>query len=204
MRLRALIPLLDKTKRKIIYTDFKDEILGIREEVAIPMPKMTGAQYEKKVKDYLKNHLDHLVIHRLRTNQPLTEIDLQGLAAVLVDLGEEEGETLLSGLLERTGAPSIAHFVRSLVGLDRSAAKSLFAEFLNDQSLTTSQIRFIETIIDQLTARGIMEASALYEPPFSNLHSGGPDMLFAGKENVIDGIFDKLNTVNAGVSAQTG
>ena len=40
---------------------------------------MTGVQYEKKVKDYLRNHLDHIVIHRLRTNQPLTATDLQGL-----------------------------------------------------------------------------------------------------------------------------
>jgi len=27
----------------------------------------------KKVKAYLQQHLDHLVIHRLRTHQPLTE-----------------------------------------------------------------------------------------------------------------------------------
>jgi type I restriction enzyme R subunit len=50
-------------------------------------------------------------------------------------------------------------------------------------------------IIDQLTARGVMEASALYEPPFSNLHAGGPDALFAGKEKVIEGIFDALKSV---------
>ena len=43
------------------------------------MPKMTGPQYEKKVKEYLRNHLDHLVVHRLRTNQPLTDADLKGL-----------------------------------------------------------------------------------------------------------------------------
>ena len=58
------------------------------------------------------------------------------------------------------------------------------------------QIRFVELIIEQLTARGVMEASALYEPPFSNLHMGGPDGLFAGKENVIDGIFEALRAVN--------
>jgi hypothetical protein len=60
----------------IQYTNFQDEVRGVREEDVVPMPKMTGAQYEKKVRDYLKNHTDHLVIHRLRTNQPLTETDL--------------------------------------------------------------------------------------------------------------------------------
>ena len=52
-------------------------------------------------------------------------------------------------------------------------------------------------VIEQLTARGIMEASALYEAPFSSVHSGGPDELFAGKENVIEGIFETLNAVNS-------
>jgi type I restriction enzyme R subunit len=47
-------------------------------------------------------------------------------------------------------------------------------------------------VIDQLTARGTMDASSLYEPPFSGLHAGGPEALFAGKENVIEGIFELL------------
>ena len=44
-----------------------------------------------------------------------------------------------------------------------------------------------------------MDASALYEPPFSNMHGGGPDELFSGKENVIERIFKKLEEVNTGV-----
>lgn len=204
LRLRGLVPFLDKKKRTIVYTDFEDEIMQVREEVTVYMPKMTGAQYEKKVKDYLRNHLNHIVIHRLRTNQPLTETDLQGLETTLAEIGDEDGKTLLSGLLTQSDAPSLAHFVRNLIGLDRSAAQSLFAEFLTDRSLTPKQIRFIEMVVDQLTARGIMEASMLYEPPFSNLHSGGPDELFVDKKNVIEGIFDKLNVVNSGLSIQIG
>ena len=134
---------------------------------------MTGVQYEKKVKDYLRNHLDHIVIHRLRTNQPLTATDLQGLETTLAEIGEDDGQTLLTGLLARSKEPSLAHFVRNMVGMDRAAAQSAFSGFLSDQSLTPPQIRFVEMVIDQLTARGVMEASALYEPPFSNLHAGG-------------------------------
>jgi type I restriction enzyme R subunit len=32
----------------------------------------------------------------------------------------------------------------------------------------------------------------LYEPPFSNLHAGGPDALFTGRDTVIEGIFAAL------------
>ena len=75
-------------------------------------------------------------------------------------------------------------------------------KFLNDRSLTAPQIRFVEMVIEQLTARGIMDASALYEPPFSNLHAGGPDALFGGRENVIDGIFEKLKAVKSGLDVE--
>jgi len=200
LRLRELTPFLDKKKRKIVYTDFKDEVLRVREEEIVYMPKMTGVQYEKKVRDYLRNHQNHLVIQRLRTNQPLTETDLQGLEQTLTEIGADEGETLLSNLLTRSSAPSLTHFVRGLVGMDRSTAQKAFGKFLNNRSLTPPQIRFIEMVIDQLTTHGIVEASALYEPPFSNLHAGGPDELFQGKETIIDDIFQTLKLVHSGLA----
>jgi type I restriction enzyme R subunit len=204
LRLRGLVQFLDRKKRKIVYTDFQDEVLGVRDEAAVRIPKMTGAQYAKKVNDYLRNHLTHIVVHRLRTNQPLTADDLKSLETTLVQIGDEDGETLLSDLLARSESPSLAHFVRSLVGMDRSAAQAAFSQFLNDRSLTAQQIRFVEMVIDQLTARGIMDASALYEPPFSNLHAGGPDELFAGKEHVINAVFQTLAALQPQVQGLAG
>ena len=204
LRLRKLVPFLDKKTQTIVYTDFQDQVIGVRDEEVIHMPTMTGVQYEKKVKDYLRNHLDHIVIHRLRTNQPLTATDLQGLETTLAEIGEDDGQTLLTGLLARSEEPSLAHFVRNMVGMDRAAAQRAFSGFLSDQSLTPPQIRFVEMVIDQLTARGLMEASALYEPPFSNLHAGGPEALFGGKQNVIEGIFDTLKAVQSGLMVKAG
>ncbi len=202
LRLRGLMPLLDRKRRHIVYTDFKDEVLGVRNEEVIDLPKMTGAQYEKKVRDYLRDHQDEDVIRRLRLNEPLSAADLARLEEILVAIGDAEGKLLLRGLLLRSEAPTLAYFVRSLVGLDRAAAQATFAEYLSDRRLTTRQMRFVELIIEQLTARGVIEASALYEPPFSDLHVGGPDELFAGQEAVIEGIFDKLRRVRATVCAQ--
>jgi type I restriction enzyme, R subunit len=204
LRLRGLVPFLDRKERRIVYTDFRDEVLGVRHEQAVAIPKMTGAQYAKKVEHYLRNHLDHFVIHRLRTNQPLTPLDLKGLESALVAIGEENGATLLSDLLARSEAPSLAHFVRSLVGMDRTAAQAAFSQFLNDRSLTSQQIRLVEMVIDQLTARGVMDASALYEPPFSNLHAGGPEALFAGKEKVINAVFQTLASMEPRVRDVAG
>ncbi len=172
----------------IVHTAFQDEILGVRDDNAVDLPKMTGVQYEKKVQEYLNNHLNHIAIHRLRTNQPLTAIDLRELERMLVEIGEDDGQALLTGLLARTYSPSLVHLVRGMVGMDRAAAQEAFSEYLSNRSLTTPQIRFIEMVIDQLTARGVMELSALYEAPFSSVHAGGPEALFADKSNVIEGI----------------
>ena len=73
--------------------------------------------------------------------------------------------------------------------MDRAAAQEAFSEFLSNRSLT---------------ARGVMEPSALYEAPFSSVHAGGPDELLAGKSNVIDGIFEKLKTLRPDRLAEAG
>jgi type I restriction enzyme M protein len=114
---------------------------------------------------------------------------LDSMERMLTEIGEDDGETLLSDLLARSGAPSLIHFVRSLVAMDRKASK---------------QIRFIEMIIDQLTIRGMMEPDDLYEAPFNSLDSGGPDALFTGHEQIIEGIFESLSTLNQTVSEYAG
>jgi len=131
-------------------------------------------------------------------------MDLQSLESTLKEIGEDQGETLLSNMLARNGSPSLVYFIKSQVGMDRAAAQGAFSKFLSDHSMTPSQIRFIEMVIDQLTSRGVMEASALYESPFSNLHSGGPETLFNGRENIIKGIFDELKSVQSVLKASSG
>lgn len=61
------------------------------------------------------------------------------------------------GTVESIRRNETPEFVR-----DDEAAVYLFAKFLGDRSLTPQQIRFVEMVIDQLTARGVMDASALY------------------------------------------
>ncbi len=192
IRLRGLVQFIDKSKRKIVYTNFEDEIVSVREDEAIYMPKMTGSQYAKKVEEYLRSHQDEIAIQRLRNNQPLTPTDLQSLERTLLSIGEDEGQRLLTSMLQIQEMPTLAHLVRRIVGMDRSAAKAAFATFLADRSLSSQQMRFVELVIDQLTARGFMEPAALYESPFSGIHAGGPDELFAGKPNIIDGLFHTL------------
>ena len=50
-------------------------------------------------------------------------------------------------------------FIRSLVGLDRNAAKEAFAGFLDGKKFNATQIEFINLVIDHLAANGILPAS---------------------------------------------
>ena len=46
-RLRGLVLFLDKKKRKVVYTDFQDDVVGVRDEMPVYMPKMTGPVREE-------------------------------------------------------------------------------------------------------------------------------------------------------------
>ncbi len=195
LRLRDLAQFVDKKKQKIVYTNFEDEVLEVREVQSVPMPSMTSSQYEKKVNDYLKSHLDSIAIQKLRLNEPLTKQDLEVLEETLVSIGEREGDKLLKSLLEKSESPTVPYFVRTLVGLDRKAVQELLGAFLEDRTLSSTQIRFIQTLVEHLTQRGIVESKALYESPYADFHDEGPDGLFAGRDKLIEGVFDVLRRV---------
>lgn len=95
-------------------------------------------------------------------------------------------------MLQLHEVPTLALLVFRIVGMNRSAAKAAFATFLADRSLNAPRMRFVELVIDQLTASGFMEPAALYEAPFSSIHAGGPEELFACEPNIIDGLFHSL------------
>jgi len=73
-------------------------------------------------------------------------------------------------------------FVRTLVGLDREAAKEALAGFLMGKTLTANQIEFVDLIVNHLTEHGVMEASLPYESPFTDLTPQGPEGLFASSQ----------------------
>jgi type I restriction enzyme R subunit len=76
-------------------------------------------------------------------------------------------------------------FVRSMVGLDRTAATAALAEFTAGSTLTGNQIRFVELLIDQLTQRGVVDPALIYEEPFTGVAPTGPESLFTGVQVLV-------------------
>ncbi|MDQ3070876.1 MAG: DEAD/DEAH box helicase family protein [Acidobacteriota bacterium] len=193
-RLRSLVVLIEKKRRKPVYTDFED-LMG--PETSVVLPGLAAgtdfAKFRAKAQAFLRAHQDHIAVHKLRTNKALTRSDLAELEGMLAANGVGAREDIERAKAESHG---LGLFARSLVGLDREAAKSALAGFLAGKTLGANQIEFVNLIVDHLTEHGIMEAARLYESPFTDLTPRGPEALFSS------GQVDELIAVLADVRAK--
>ena len=192
-RLRLLVQFIERRQREPIYTDFED-VMGA--ESVVSLPGFAGAgefeRFREKARAFLRTHQDHVTIHKLRTNQQLTATDLAELERMLAENGVGNADDIERAKSEANG---LGLFVRSLVGLDREAAKQALARFLAGQTLTANQIEFVDMIINHLTEHGSMEAGLLYDSPFTDVTPRGPEGLFTSEQvGELIGVLQQLNT----------
>jgi type I restriction enzyme, R subunit len=133
------------------------------------------ARFRMKARHFLRANENHIAFQKLRRNEPLTALDLLELERLFVAAGASPTE------LETVRADGgLGLFIRSLVGLDREAAKRTFEAFMADRILSANQIEFIDMVIEHLTERGAMDPRLLYESPFTDINPMG-----------IGGVFDQ-------------
>lgn len=192
-RLRDLVKLIDKQKRKPVYTDFED-VMGDETGVVL-LGFGQGTDFEKfrsKARTFLRAHQDHIAINKLRMNKAVTATDLAELERMLAESSVGRPEDIGRAATE---SPGLGIFVRSLVGMDREAAKQGFAGFLSGKSLNSNQIEFVNLILDHLTERGVIDAAVLYESPFTDRTPHGPEGLFTPAQ--VDELVSVLGRITA-------
>ena len=196
-KLRGLVYLIERSKKGVIYSDFVDE-LGVSVEVDLPGTGGAVAgnefvQFRKKAEHFLKENLGEGVVAKVRSGQPLSDADIAELQRILVAAGIGDDETFEEAS-EKAG--SFGRFIRSIVGLDRAAAKGVFAEFLDDKRYAKNQIEFVNLIIDELADRGVIDAARVYETPYDMLAPMGPEKIFV--EADVDRIFELIDGLTQG------
>lgn len=120
--------------------------------------------YKAKAEFYVRQHQDEAVIAKLRNNAPLTGEDVSALEKILwSEVGTKQDYEA------EIGSKPLGEFVREIVGLDMNAAKAAFAAYLNDTSLDSRQIYFVNQIVEYIVHNGLMkDLSVLQEPPFTD------------------------------------
>jgi type I restriction enzyme R subunit len=175
-KLRGFITIIKTASRKVVFTDFEDEM---GEEKPFDLPGFsapdTFEKFRAKARQFLLAHENHIVVHKLRTNIPLTKTDLRELERILVESGTGTPEDVTRA---KEASHGLGLFVRSLVGLDREAAKNAMNAFLKGRTPTANQIQFLEEVVNHLTANGVMDAARLYEPPYTFIHDQGVEGVF--------------------------
>lgn len=173
-RLRALVKLIERKKRPLVYSDFEDRNGAAAEIEVRGVPVGTDMDaFRRKARVFLRPYENHIAVLKLKRNEPLTKTDLAELEHIFVEAGMDEASL---GRIRQEGG--LGRFVRSLVGLDREAAKRLFADFEGGRTLTADQHEFLNLVIDHLTARGVMDPALLYETPFTDFDTNGVEGVF--------------------------
>jgi len=196
-KLRGLIQFIDRQAIKPVYTVLQDQI-GEASEVQL-LDATTGinlARYRRKVEAFIREHEQHVAIERLKRNIALTPRDLEELERFVYESDAVGGR---DQFVEAFGEErSLAALIRTMVGLDRGAAMQAFSAFLDEAKYSSTQIRFVQMIIEHLTRNGVMDPGLLYEPPFSGIHHDGVEGVFADAD--VDALLVSLRQIN-GVAA---
>jgi len=169
---RSLVKLIERSKRKIVYTSFNDE-LG-REMVVPLLDVPVGVDVEKaaaKAQEFLKKHEQEYGNSAIEMERTVDFGDLLALEQIFAGRrhqrrGHRRGKTGQSW--------SRPFCALSLVGLDRAAGESGPSP-RSWRARRSRPIRLSLSIWSSITSRGAagIDPVQLYESPFIDLHPHG-------------------------------
>lgn len=159
---RDLMQFLDKSPKKQIDVNIDDTVEPSGYDGGDTIIDIRT--YREKVLDYLIEHSDNEVIHKIQRLEPITNEDLKALEKILwEELGTKEEYE------QTTDIDNLAVFVRSLIGLSQETVNEKFGEYLNGNVLNAQQQEFIRAIINYVRENGDISREDLIEKsPFDN------------------------------------
>ena len=155
-----------------------------------------------KFQKYLDKNKELLSIKKLRNNIELDNEDLKELKQLLYSNEEvsleslkNENNTEIEKISSLYGEKeSFGIFIRSLVGLDRTAINKEFSEFLNKEKFNSNQIELINLIIENIVKYGAYSKSEI--PKLSNDILGTSIFNLFTDENDLQKIVNIIDKIN--------
>ena len=175
--LRDLIKYLETQKQEPIYTHFEDELdyEGIEVREPVSQTYVSLQSYKDRVESYIRKNKNHLTIHKLSHNIPITQPELDVLEKILFT---ESVAGTKEQFVQQFGEKPLGAFIRSITGLEQATLNEAFADFLQVGNLKADQMTFVKTIISYLSKNGTIDKTMLYEQPFTDINSEGIDKVF--------------------------
>ncbi|SFF24387.1 DEAD/DEAH box helicase family protein [Nitrosomonas sp. Nm166] len=193
VRLRGLTRFITPEERIDVYTHFTDQL--IRQDVAeydVVKRDPSLQNYRKRVQRFIREHQDHVTIRRLKNNEPITPTDIAALEVILF---AENGPIPKDEYQKTYGKEPLGKLVRSIVGLNRNAAKAVFAGFLAQHpTMNADQMTFLNEIVEYLVKNGVMEPRVIFETPFNHYHESGVVGVFG--DELSRQIVERIDCVN--------
>lgn len=180
--LRELVKFITGGDNRTFTLNIEDMVIemGVAEDFA---PVMT---YKQRVIDYLAKNRDLPTVQKIINIEQLDHNDIVELERILwKELGTKEDYAKYIERGNMLCGDSVAIFIRSIVGVDRSIAIQKFSDFLSDSTLNSEQEEYLKSIITYVCKNGDITAETIVnEPPFSDfewLDTFGQNFIYVRK-----------------------
>jgi type I restriction enzyme R subunit len=163
--------------------------------------RLTSSVYREKVEAYIRELVDaNPVLQKIRAGEPVTEAELQELAAILREHDPRVTEDLLRKVYDHRTARFV-QFIRHILGLERleswstTVTRAFDAFIVDHNGMTALQIRFVQTLRTFILQTGKIEKQDLIDAPFTQIHPQGIRGVFPPAQ--IDEILQFVNRLAA-------
>ena len=135
--------------------------------------------FRKKIQEaMLKVFEENPTLQKIKAGNTVSGADLKALTSLVLTHNPTVDQEVLREFFETAGPLDYA--IRGIIGMDAEAVNERFADFVTKHpSLTSNQVSFLNLLKNHISRYGSIEIEALYEPPFTTLHSDGLDGVFS-------------------------
>lgn len=194
LELRDLVKYLigDESSIEFIYSNFKDEIVGM-ETKDISFGRLNYLPPKERVKKLLDENQDKTSVKKLKWNISLNSRDIEELNIILFSNGVVSLKEIQETCLEEL--ESVGFLLRSLTGLEKEAIQIEFSKLIEANGFTGIQVEFMEYIIEYYVKEGFFNPKKLDDKSVENLYGASFFEMFSEDKEIISilATIEKIN-----------